>query len=78
MSVNSGFRCERLNILVNGARTSQHKKGETADIACENPLELVKCLKESGLPYDQCGIYPTFVHLSLKLEGTNRQEAFYK
>ena len=77
MSVNSGFRCERLNILVNGARTSQHKKGEAGDIACDSPAELVECLKCSELPFDQCGIYKTFVHLSLKLDGTNRQETFY-
>ena len=76
MSVNSGFRCERLNDLVGGAATSQHKKGEAADIACDNPAELVKCLKDSGLPFDQCGIYPTFVHLSLKEEGTNRRKFF--
>ena len=76
MSVNSGFRCERLNNLVNGARTSQHKKGEAGDIACDSPVELVECLKRSGLPFDQCGIYKTFVHLSLKQEGTNRRKFF--
>ena len=30
--VNSGFRCEKLNNLVGGSRTSQHRTGHAADI----------------------------------------------
>lgn len=30
--VNSGYRCEQVNALVGGAKTSQHLKGEAADI----------------------------------------------
>ena len=37
MRVNSGYRCEELNRLVGGVASSQHVKGEAADIACENP-----------------------------------------
>ena len=76
MSVNSGFRCKRLNMLVGGVSTSQHRKGEAADIACDTPAELVACLKRSGLPFDQCGVYKHFVHLSIKLNGTNRHLFF--
>lgn len=32
LRVTSGFRCPRLNALVGGAPTSQHMKGEAADI----------------------------------------------
>ena len=32
--INSGYRCERLNDIVGGSKTSQHLKGEAADIRC--------------------------------------------
>ena len=32
--VNSGFRCKKLNKAIRGSRTSQHMKGEAADIEC--------------------------------------------
>ena len=34
--VNSGFRCEELNTKVGGSKTSQHRKGEAADIEVSN------------------------------------------
>lgn len=34
--VNSGFRCERLNELVGGVPTSQHRYGEAGDIEARN------------------------------------------
>lgn len=74
MRVNSGYRCPALNVVVNGVPTSQHVKGEAADIACEEPVELVECLRKSGLDFDQCIQYSTFVHLSLKLSGRNRRQ----
>lgn len=77
MSINSGYRSIELNRAVGGAVNSQHTKGEAADVRC-NPSELVACLKKSGLDYDQCIQYPTFVHLSLKLEGMNRKQYFKK
>lgn len=74
MRINSGFRCPELNKAVGGVPTSQHVKGEAADVACEHPAELVECLRRSGLDFDQCIQYSTFVHLSLKLSGSNRQQ----
>ncbi len=32
--VNSGYRCEELNRAIGGSKTSQHMKGEAADIEC--------------------------------------------
>jgi len=32
IQVNSGYRCELVNAMVGGAKTSQHLKGEAADI----------------------------------------------
>lgn len=74
MIINSGYRCPELNKAVGGVPASQHVKGEAADVACEHPAYLVECLKKSGLDFDQCIQYSTFVHLSLKLSGTNRKQ----
>ena len=74
MKINSGYRCPELNAAVGGVPTSQHTKGEAADVACEHPAELVRCLMDSGLDFDQCIKYSTFVHLSLKQDGENRRQ----
>lgn len=34
ISVSSGFRCERLNKIIGGSKTSQHITGSAADIKC--------------------------------------------
>lgn len=78
--ITSGYRCERLNQAVGGVPTSQHLKGEAADIRSELSLgELYQGLVDGGLQYDQCGLYASrnFMHLSLAGEG-NRQMVFYK
>ena len=49
-------------------------KGEAADIHCDHPAELVRCLMDEGLDFDQCIKYSTFVHLSYKLDGENRRQ----
>lgn len=75
--INSGYRCEELNAKVGGVATSQHCKGQAADVGCSDPLALARLVKKMGLVYDQMGIYPTFVHLSYKDEGENRMQIFY-
>ncbi len=77
MPVNSGYRCPELNEAVGGVPTSQHLKGEAADIATAMPLRMARKAVEMGLPFDQMGIYPTFVHFSHKLGGPQRGEIFY-
>ena len=74
MVINSGYRCPELNKAVGGVPTSQHTKGEAADVACEHPSYLVECVRRSGLDFDQCIQYSSFVHLSLKLSGQNRRQ----
>lgn len=37
IGVNSGFRCPALNARINGSKTSQHLKGEAADITLGSP-----------------------------------------
>ncbi|HJB43176.1 MAG TPA: peptidase M15 [Candidatus Coprenecus merdipullorum] len=75
--INSGYRCPELNEAVNGESTSQHMKGEAADVRCYNPLKLAKLAVKMGLPFDQMGLYNTFVHFSHKLGGPQRGEIFY-
>ena len=77
LHVNSGYRCKELNELVGGVPTSQHVKGEAADIAADNPYELACLARKLKLPYDQMILYPTFVHFSHKLNGEQRGQILY-
>lgn len=77
LHVNSGYRCPELNALVGGVPTSQHVKGEAADIATDTPAELARLALELGLPFDQMIIYPTFVHFSHRLDGGQRGQILY-
>lgn len=77
--INSGYRCEALNKLLGGARNSQHRKGEAADIRSPffTPYKLASIIKLLGLPFDQLILYPTFVHVSHKLKGEQRNQVLY-
>lgn len=77
LKINSGYRCIELNKAIGGVPTSQHTKGEAADIAAANPYELAKTAYDLKLPYDQMIIYPTFVHFSHKLTGQQRHQICY-
>lgn len=77
LHVNSGYRCDELNAAVGGTKTSQHCKGEAADIKAADPWKLATLAKSLGLPYDQMILYPTFVHFSHKLEGEQRRTILY-
>ena len=77
LHINSGYRCPMLNKEVGGRPTSQHVRGEAADVACDNPLALAQLAYDLGLPYDQMIIYPTFVHFSHKLKGEQRAQILY-
>lgn len=77
LHVNSGYRCPQLNALVGGVPTSQHTKGEAADIKAKNPFELAQCALSMGLPFDQMILYPTFVHFSHKRTGRERNQVLY-
>ena len=77
MFINSGYRCKELNELVGGVESSQHRKGQAADVGVSDPYEFAKLVKKMNLPYDQMIIYPTFVHLSYKKNGENRGQLLY-
>ena len=77
--INSGYRCAELNEYVNGSDSSQHRKGEAADIRSPfiTPLELARRVVALGLPFDQLILYPTFVHISHKRKGRQRGQILY-
>lgn len=53
--VSSGFRSEALNEAVNGSKTSQHMKGEAADITAGSKKENMKLFQliKDNLTFDQ-------------------------
>lgn len=77
MPINSGYRCKELNEKVGGVESSQHRTAEAADVSCSNPIKLAKLAKDMDLPFDQIGVYPTFLHISHKRNGNNRGHIFY-
>lgn len=77
LTINSGYRCKELNELVGGVESSQHRTGEASDVACKEPYKLAQLAKDMDLPYDQIGVYPTFVHISHKFNGKQRKMVFY-
>lgn len=75
--INSGYRCPELNEKVGGVPTSQHTKGQAADVGCTDPIALARLAKNMNLIWDQMIIYPSFVHFSYKKDGKNRGEIIY-
>ena len=87
--ITSGFRCERLNAIVGGAKTSQHMRGEAADIHISN-METGRKMYAyiaSGLDFDQLLFEHSmsngacWLHVSYKANReANRRQAipFYK
>lgn len=80
LHINSGYRCEALNEAVGGVPTSQHVKGEAADVAAEDPLALASLVRntpEIWREIDQMIVYPTFVHLSHRRGGAQGRQLLY-
>ena len=75
--INSGYRCPALNKAVGGVPTSQHVRGQAADCGVEDSLALARLLLDLGLEFDQAIVYPTFVHISYKADGENRNQLLY-
>ena len=77
LHINSGYRSARLNEIVGGVATSQHVKGEAADVKTDDPYALASLAKKLNLPYDQMILYPTFVHFSHRLTVVQRKQVLY-
>lgn len=81
--INSGFRNRQLNFEIGGAPTSQHQKGEAADIDTANDnIELFHLIKDN-FTFDQLILEyvddnkPAWLHVSLKVND-NRNEILIK
>ena len=86
LAINSGYRCPEVNQAAGGVPTSQHTKGDAADVCPfgrngHGDIEVVRKLaitaRDLGLPFDQMILYPTFVHFSHKRNGTQRGQILY-
>ena len=80
IKVNSGYRCPRHNAAVGGVPNSQHMRGEAADVSAgsaQASREVGKIIEQLG-KFDQLIYYPTFVHVSWKRIGKNRNQIIYK
>ena len=78
--VNSGFRSERVNEAIGGARNSQHKTGEAADITTGNPTDnkrLFEMIASSGLTYDQLIDEKNYQWIHISLSTRNRQQILH-
>lgn len=65
--VSSGFRSERVNVLVGGSPTSQHCKGEAVDFtapAFGTPRAICQELVAGGIDFDQLIYEGAWVHVS--------------
>lgn len=78
--ITSGYRSEKLNKAVGGAKKSQHVTGEAADIrtVSDRPSDnrkLFDKIQELGLPFDQLidEYGYNWVHVSFSQKGNRRQ-----
>lgn len=83
--VTSGYRCPALNKAVGGSRTSQHLKGQAADIVPTNGdvrglfLTIRKLRDEGKIEFGQLILeygghkFPRWIHISLPTERIRNQ-----
>ncbi len=75
INVTSGYRSPSVNSGIGGSPTSQHMKGEAADINVENltPQQLFDLIRNSELPFDQViQEFDTWVHVSHRKNNNRR------
>lgn len=63
VTINSGYRCQKHNKNVGGAKSSRHTQGMAADIVVKGvkPLEVAKFAETIGIR--GIGLYDSFVHI---------------
>lgn len=78
ITVTSGYRSPRLNAAVGGVKTSQHQRGQAADITAGSPEEnkkLFDLARELNLPFCQLIDEKKYkwVHISYDKNNVKRQ-----
>lgn len=81
ITVNSGYRCPVLNKAVGGASTSQHQKGEAADITVGSPelnRQLFDLITTGDFDFDQLidESHYSWIHISFAA-GKNRHQILH-
>lgn len=85
ISINSGYRCPALNQAVGGVPTSQHQKGEAADLNAGDPsknrmlFDKIADMQKAGLiTFDQLIDESRYkwVHISYR-KGANRNQILH-
>lgn len=71
INVTSGYRCERLNTIIGGAKSSQHLYGQAVDFMCKDFSKAILFLKSKT--FDQLIIYDSFIHVSLTTSFNRKQ-----
>lgn len=78
ITINSGYRCPKLNAAVGGAKNSQHMRGEAADITAGSKEENKKLFEliRDNLPFDQLIDESNYswVHVSYVSSSKNRKQ----
>ncbi len=71
--ITSGFRCQKLNMLIGGARQSQHILGQACDFYVKgvNNQEVCDWIIKN-IEFDQLILEPNWIHISFRKQ--NREE----
>lgn len=83
IEITSGYRCSKVNSLVNGSKNSQHMQGQAVDFV---PLCLFDRDKKFNELWhllltwnvDQAIRYDNFIHVSWKFSGNRQQYLDYR
>lgn len=80
--VTSGYRCEKLNTLLKGSKTSQHRFGQAADIrtSLDTPTEnkkLFDLVQKLNLPFDQLIDEYNFNWVHVSYSPRNRKQVLH-
>lgn len=77
--VSSGFRSEALNEAVNGSKTSQHAKGEAADITAGSKKENMKLFQliKDNLTFDQLIDESDYSWIHVSFTKNNRNQILH-
>lgn len=79
IAVNSGYRCRALNKAVGGVPSSQHMRGEAADITGGSRManrELYRLMKRLNLPVDQAINEHDFAWIHVSFSPRHRRHYF--
>ncbi len=80
ITVNSGYRCPALNKAIGGAPTSQHIRGEAADITVGSPEEnrrLFDLILSGGFSFDQLIDEKNYRWIHVSYSRNNRNQILH-